>query len=129
MTKEERKNSHTSHTSLQRNPMADPGEGPGSPPPSPLIFRPNWGPKARAEKIILETVPPPSFLRVWMTGAPFTSRSRSGTDLFPSCTRIVIVPILYVSTCSSVSFVSSLYLEVTVRLLHARDFHSVRDCT
>ena len=64
-----------------------------------------------------------------MTGAPFTSRSRSGTDLFPSCTRIVIVPILYVSTCSSVSFVSSLYLEVTVRLLHARDFHSVRDCT
>ena len=39
------------------------------------------------------------------------------------------MPILYVSTCSSVSFVSSLYLEVTVRLLHAPDFHSVRDCT
>ena len=76
------KNTHTGHTSLQRNPAADPGEGPGSPPPSPLIFRPNWSPKARAEKMSLETAPapPPSFLRVWMTGAPIISRSRYGTD-------------------------------------------------
>ena len=104
------------------------GRGPGSPPPlpPPLIFRPNWGPKGRKNSFGDRAAP---FLRVWMTGAPFISRSRSGTDLFPSCERIVILPILYVSTCSFVSFVSSLYLEFTVCLLHARDFNSVRDCT
>ena len=128
VTKEERKNSYTSHTSLQRNPVADPGEGPRepAPPPPPLIFRPNWGPKGRKNSFGDRAAP---FLRVWMTGAPFISGSRSGTDLFPSCERIVILPILYVSTCSFVSFVSSLYLEFTVCLLHARDFNSVRDCT
>ena len=104
------------------------GRGPGSPSPlpPPLIFRPNWGPKGRKNSFGDRAAP---FLRVWMTGAPFISRSRSGTDLFPSCERIVILPILYVSTCSFVSFVSSLYLEFTVCLLHARDFNSVRDCT
>ena len=111
VTKEERKNSYTSHTSLQRNPVADPGEGPRE------LRKNSFGDRAAP------------FLRVWMTGAPFISRSRSGTDLFPSCERIVILPILYVSTCSFVSFVSSLYLEFTVCLLHARDFNSVRDCT
>ena len=111
VTKEERKNSYTSHTSLQRNPVADPGEGPRE------LRKNSFGDLAAP------------FLRVWMTGAPFISRSRSGTDLFPSCERIVILPILYVSTCSFVSFVSSLYLEFTVCLLHARDFNSVRDCT
>ena len=125
--KKREKNSHTSHTSLQRNLVADPGEGPGEPAPSPpLIFRPNWCPKGRKNSVWDRAAP---FLRVWMTGAPFISRSRSGTDLFPSCERIVILPILYVSTCSFVSFVSSLYLEFTVCLLHARDFNSVRDCT
>ena len=48
VTKEERKNSHTSHTSLQRNPVADPGEGPREPAsPPPLIFRPKRGPKGQ----------------------------------------------------------------------------------
>ena len=106
------------------------GRGPGARPPPPLFLDQTGARRPGPKKLFWRPSPPPfSFLRVWMTGAPFTSRSRSGTDLFPSCTRIVIVPILYVSTCSSVSFVSSLYLEVTVRLLHARDFHSVRDCT
>ena len=54
------------------------GRGPGSPhPPPPLIFRPNWGPKGRKNSFGDRATP---FLRVWMTGAPFISRSRSGTD-------------------------------------------------
>ena len=36
----------------------------GTRPPSPLIFRPNWGPKG--QKNFLETGPPP-YLRFWMT--------------------------------------------------------------
>ena len=54
------------------------GRGPGSPPPlPPLIFRPNWGPKGRKNSFGDRATP---FLRVWMTGATFISRSRSGTD-------------------------------------------------
>ena len=40
---------------------------PGRDPPSPLIFRPNWGPKS--QKKIFETSPPPLYLRVWMSTA------------------------------------------------------------
>ena len=37
--------------------------------PPPLIFRPNWGPKA--EKIFWgDQPPPPPYLRFWMTGPP-----------------------------------------------------------
>ena len=59
MTKEERKNSYTSHTSLQRNPVADPGEGPRepAPPPPPPLFLDQTEAR-RAEKILLETGPP-----------------------------------------------------------------------
>ena len=40
-------------------PVSDPGEGPGwTPPPSPLIFRPNWCPKGR-KKFFRERVPLP----------------------------------------------------------------------
>ena len=82
--KEERKNSHTSHTSLQRNPVADPGEGPGEPappppppPPAPLFL--DHAEARRAEKNSFGDRAAP-FLRVWITGAPLNSRSRSGTD-------------------------------------------------
>ena len=43
------------------------GRGPGEP-GSPLIFKPNWGPKGR--KKFFDTIPPPPpppYLRVWMT--------------------------------------------------------------
>ena len=54
-------------------PVADPGEAGGSPP---LIFRRNWGPRRRAEKIIFgdlsplskgmdDRLPPPPYLKVW----------------------------------------------------------------
>ena len=47
--------------------MTDPGKGPGGPPhPTPLTFRPNWGPKSR-KKTFLRPLPPPGYLRVWMT--------------------------------------------------------------
>ena len=54
VTKEERKNSYRSHTSLQRNPVADPGEGPRE--PAPLFL--DQTEARRAEKILLETGPP-----------------------------------------------------------------------
>ena len=57
VTKEERKNSYTSHTSLQRNPVADPGEGPRESPPLPPLFLDQTEAR-RAEKILLETGPP-----------------------------------------------------------------------
>ena len=38
---------------------------PSPPPPIPLIFRPNWGPKGR--KTFIVTAPSPAYLRVWMT--------------------------------------------------------------
>ena len=44
--------------------MADPGEGPVSPPPPPHLFLANLRPDE--PKNILETGPPP-FLSVWMT--------------------------------------------------------------
>ena len=44
------------------------GRGQGEP-GSPLIFKPNWGPKGR--KNFFETIPPPPpYLRVWMTAPP-----------------------------------------------------------
>ena len=58
VTKEERKNSHTSHTSLQRNLVADPGEGPGEPAPSPPPLFLDQTDARRAEKILFETGPP-----------------------------------------------------------------------
>ena len=58
VTKEERKNSYRSHTSLQRNPVADPGEGPREPaPPSPPPLFLDQTEARRAEKILLETGP------------------------------------------------------------------------
>ena len=51
----------------------------GTRPPSPLIFRPNWGPKG--QKMFLETGPPP-YLTVCMSPPPppppTTWRSRVG---------------------------------------------------
>ena len=50
----------------------------GARPGALLIFRPNWGLKGK--KNFLDTAPPPHpNQRVWMTGAPLISRSRSGT--------------------------------------------------
>ena len=60
--------------------VADPQEGPGSPGPSPLIFRPNWGPKDR-KKIFLETALPHPYLRVWMTCTPLPPPLSQGLDL------------------------------------------------
>ena len=125
VTKEERKNTHTSHTSLQRNPVADPGEGPREPPLPPPLFLDQTEAR-RAEKNSFGDWAAP-FLRVWMTGAPLSqgldpaliSFMCGDCDVAPSiCLYLLLV-----------SFVSSLYLEVTVCLLHARDFNSVRDCT
>ena len=48
--------------------VADPGVGPGGPPP--LTFIPNWGPKGR--KHFFGDCPPPPYLRVWMTGPPLS---------------------------------------------------------
>ena len=57
-------------------PVAEPGEGP---PPSPLIFKANWGPKS--EKIFFGDRGPP-YLRVWMTTSPASPLIwRSGSTL------------------------------------------------
>ena len=80
VTKEERKNTHTSHTSLQRNPVADPGEGPREPAPlspPPLFLDQNEARRAEKKSFGDRAAP---FVRVWMTGAPLISRSRPGTD-------------------------------------------------
>ena len=55
--------------------VTDIGEGPG---PGPSLFLDQTEAR-RAQKIFLETAPPPPNQRVWMTGAPLISRSRSGT--------------------------------------------------
>ena len=55
--------SHVLITSL--NQWRIQGRGPGDR-PTPLTFRPNWGPKSR-KKNIFETPSPPGYLRVWMT--------------------------------------------------------------
>ena len=41
--------------------------------PTPLVFRPNWGPKGRNIFFLRLVLPP--FLRVWMTAQPPTSLS------------------------------------------------------
>ena len=60
------------------------GRGRGAAPP-PLIFRPKWGPKG--QKHFFETSPspppPPSYLRVWMTGLALFWRSGSATVSTP----------------------------------------------
>ena len=81
--------------------VAEPGEVPGGP-PSPLIFRPNWGPKG-PKKIFFEIAPsppPPPYLRVWMN-APlppylkvwirrryWLTRSRYGANACSNCTKV-----------------------------------------
>ena len=47
--------------------------GPGGLDPTPLVFRPNWGPKGRNIFFLRLVLPP--FLRVWMTAKPPTSLS------------------------------------------------------
>ena len=44
--------------------VADPGEGPAT--PSPLSFRPNWGPKARKNFFWRLPPTPPPNLKVWI---------------------------------------------------------------
>ena len=61
-------------------PVANPGEGFEGPGPSPLIFRPNWGPKGRKNNFLYR--PPSPYLRVWMNGSPFLWRSGSSTGDF-----------------------------------------------
>ena len=58
--------------------VADPGEGPKGPGPSPLILRPKWGPNRRAEKKFFwdrhpplsqgldDDRAPPPYLKVWI---------------------------------------------------------------
>ena len=58
----------------------DPGEGPRGPAPSPppTLFL-DQAEAQRTEKIFLETIPPPPYLRVWTANPPVISRSGSGT--------------------------------------------------
>ena len=49
------------------------GRGPGGLDPTPLVFRPNWGPKGRNIFFLRLVLPP--FLRVWMTAQAPTSLS------------------------------------------------------
>ena len=63
-------------------PVEDPGEGPA--PPGFL----------RRKMFFLETDPPPPsspYLRVWMTGLPFISRTGSGTDSRPKWAKSIPV--------------------------------------
>ena len=56
------------------------GRGQGEP-GSPLIFKPNWGPKGR--KKFFDTIPPPPpYLRVWMTAPHLIWRSGSAIAVF-----------------------------------------------
>ena len=55
------------------------GRGPGSPPPPPPPLFLDHAEARRAEKNSFGDRAAP-FLRVWITGAPLNSRSRSGTD-------------------------------------------------
>ena len=68
-----RKSAHGRMKSLASITVADPEEGPGGLDPTPLVFRPNWGPKGRNIFFLRLVLPP--FLRVWMTAQPPTSLS------------------------------------------------------
>ena len=68
-----RKSAHGRMKSLASITVAEPGEGPGGLDPTPLVFRPNWGPKGRNIFFLRLVLPP--FLRVWMTTQPPTSLS------------------------------------------------------
>ena len=46
--------------------VADLGESPRGPAPTPLIFRPNWGPKGRKKFFWERSPPPPPYLKVWI---------------------------------------------------------------
>ena len=76
--KKREKNTHKSYVTATKSSGGSKGGARGArTPPPPLIFRPNWGPKGRKNSFGDRATP---FLRVWMTGATFISRSRSGTD-------------------------------------------------
>ena len=60
--------------------VADPGEGPGGPPP--LSFGPKWGPKGAK---LFSRPPPPPYLRAWMTSLPLSQ----GLD--PALNKLVIM--------------------------------------
>ena len=79
--------------------VAERGEVPGGP-PSPLIFRPNWGPKGPKKNFFVIAPPPPPYLRVWMN-APlppylkvwirrryWLTRSRYGANACSNCTKV-----------------------------------------
>ena len=57
--------------------------GEGGPAPPPLIFRPKWTPKGQKHFFETSPSPPPSYLRVWMTGLALFWRSGSATVSTP----------------------------------------------
>ena len=81
--------------------VAERGEVPGGP-PSPLIFRPNWGPKG-PKKNFFEIVPPPHLISGfgWTPPSPLIWRSGSAaaTDLLVPAT--VQMPVQTAPKCGS----------------------------
>ena len=60
----------------------------GRVPGSPLIFRPNWGPKGR--KNVSWRLPPP-FVRVWMNGHPLLSEGLDPPLIYRLKRRLAII--------------------------------------
>ena len=76
----EEKHTHKSYVTATKSSGGSRGGAREPAPPPPLFLDQTGARRPGPKKWVWRPPPPPSFLRVWMTGAPIISRSRYGTD-------------------------------------------------